>query len=71
MSKPILTIEHGGADVITCYDAKRNVVLILQGEVDVKPMEAADLDPYNDDDLFTYANHLLGGRFAGYNYVAL
>lgn len=49
-----------------CKDAKGTVLLILIEE-DVKRMYLADLEPSNDDDLFTYANHLLGGRFTAYS----
>ena len=73
MSKPILilTMEHSGAQEVRCYDNMGKVVLVLEDSVDVAPMAEAGLDPHNDSDLFTYANHLLGGRFATYTYNAI
>jgi hypothetical protein len=50
---------------IVCKDSAGQTVLILDEE-DIKRMPLADLEPSNPDDVFAYANHLLGECFNAY-----
>lgn len=59
--KNTLVIIQAPADLsqIVCKDGAGRTVLILDDQ-DLKRMPLADLEPSNPDDVFTYANHLLG-----------
>lgn len=58
---------------IFCKSESGETLLILegsQGSIDCRAMELADLEPSNEDDVFAYANHLLGDRFENYKWIS-
>lgn len=59
----IITPPHDSR--VICKDSAGTTVLILDAE-DQKRMQLADLESSNPDDLFTYANHLLGECYNAY-----
>ena len=64
-------VFNHGKQFITCRNSAGDIVLTLDAEAgghDCKAMETAGLEPANDEDVFTYANHLLGGKFKEFDF---
>ncbi len=58
----ILILEHQDREVVV-KDERNGRVLLLLDLKDQERMNLAGLNADKDDDLFEYANHLLGNKF--------
>lgn len=75
MNQRILTLQNAfidGREVVLCRDQQGHVLIALDagaGSHDSKAMEVGGLEPSNDEDVFAYANHLLGNAFQSFIYI--
>lgn len=61
----IMVLEHIDREV-KVKNEKNGSILLLLDLKDAERMTVAGMDPENDDDLFQYANHLLGNQFSDF-----
>ncbi len=70
-----LILKHefeNGRQYVNCYTVEGERLLSMLNEAgnssDIKAMELAGLEPGDDDNVFLYANHLLGNKFTSYEF---